>query len=73
MNDGAYGTSIQVKQFGIFTNPNWNLTTGSIYYLGLNGTISVDIPTQGLLLPVGSALNPTDLLVSFGTPIWLGD
>ena len=73
LNDGLSNTSVQIRQFGIFTNPDWNLTIGANYYLGLDGNITVTPPTQGLLLVVGNALNATDLIISFGTPVWIGE
>ncbi len=72
-NSASPESEVQIKQFGIYSNINWNLVSGKVYYLGLTGGIVEIPPVTGLVLPVGIAINTTDLLIKFGTPIWIGD
>ena len=53
---------------GIITNPNWTLTTGSIYFAAVNGGITSTIPTTGISQAIGIAMNPTTLYVDLKQP-----
>ncbi len=46
-----------VKRCGLIKNPDWELTAGQVYYLGLDGNITETLPTEGLLLSVGVAFS----------------
>lgn len=52
------------------TEPSWNWTLGPVY-LSTNGLLTQTAPTVGFLQQIGTALSPTELLLSFQQPIAL--
>jgi hypothetical protein len=52
-----------------FSTPH--LIPDSIYYLGLNGKISLTPPTSGVMLVIGNAITETDFFLNIQQPILL--
>ena len=69
LNDAAIDEDVNVCNCGSFTNTSWNFVPGRIF---LNGSgLSQTVPTEGVLICVGVALNSNTILIRFGEPIIL--
>lgn len=62
---------VTVVHQGIIKSSGWGLTPDAIYYAGSNGTITVTIPTSGILQRIGIAVDSDTLMVKFSEPIVL--
>lgn len=65
---GTAGETGTVKTSGAINNPAWNLTAGSIYYLGSGGEITATAPTVGFVQKIGVAQDATTLFVQIESP-----
>lgn len=70
-SDGAAGATGMVKTAGAINNPAWNLTAGSIYYLGSGGEIIAMPLTSGFVQKMGVAQDTTTLFIQIEPPIIL--
>ena len=61
LDSGVIGGSSRVVKFGNISNPSWNLTVGTRYYLSENGNLSITPATTGFVLEVGIAQKATEL------------
>jgi hypothetical protein len=71
VEDIAEGQSGLVYRIGAIENPNWNLSPGSVYFLGDGGEIIDTKPDTGFVLVVGVAESATRLPLSIGIPVKL--
>jgi hypothetical protein len=62
---------VRILVTGIFTNANWTLSTGSIYYAGAAGTITSTVPNTGISQVIGIANSTVTLFVKIEEPIVL--
>ena len=57
------GDSGLVKRSGLIKNPDWELTAGQVYYLGLDGDIIENTLTEGIILSIGVAFTYDSLSI----------
>lgn len=62
---------VQIQLGLIVQNPAWNLSTGTPVFLGENGQITQQIPTDGLSVEIGTALSDSKLFLDVEEPISL--
>lgn len=66
----AQGALVYVRRAGLLVEPTWSWAAGPVW-LALDGALTQTIPTTGVMLQVGMALDPTTLDVRVGTPVTL--
>jgi hypothetical protein len=66
----ALGADVDVVVAGEVTEPSWQWTLGSVY-LGVNGLLTQTPPSTGFLQIIGTATEPTKLLVAIEDTIKL--
>jgi hypothetical protein len=69
--DVLKNNTVRVLIMGLFTNVNWSLTSGNIYYASQSGAISSTIPVNPPLAisqMIGTATSSTTLLVDIKQP-----
>ena len=69
--DVLKNNTVRVLIMGLFTNVNWSLTSGNIYYASQSGGISSTIPVNPPLAisqMIGTATSSTTLLVDIKQP-----
>jgi len=69
IEDILEGESGLVQRIGRVENQNWNLITGTPYFLGDGGEIINTVPKNGFIQYVGVAENEKVLAFSLGIPI----
>ncbi len=69
IEDIVEGEQGLVRRIGRIENPNWNLITGTPYFLGDGGEIIPYPPTSGFIQYVGVAESIHVLAFSLGIPI----
>ena len=69
IEDIPEGESGLVQRIGRVENQNWNLITGTPYFLGDGGEIINTVPKNGFIQYVGVAENEKVLAFSLGIPI----
>lgn len=65
----SFGYNVDVVYEGKINNPGWGLITNSIYYAGDNGSISTTVPSIGVIVRVGIAIDSDNLDVALGEEI----
>lgn len=65
------GSTVQIQLGAIVQNPGWSLSTGTPVFLGENGGITQQIPTDGLSVEIGTALSASRLFLDVEEPISL--
>lgn len=65
------GASVTIVTFGSLVEPTWNWEPTKTIFLGVNGELTQAPPVTGVLLPIGGASSPTEMLIDTGTPIVL--
>lgn len=63
------GDRVQTQLSGELFNVDWNWSPEDAVYVGLEGQLTQEIPTQNLFLRVGTALNPTTLFIDLEEPV----
>ena len=70
LNNALEGADVEVIVSGEVDEPTWNWLPGEVY-LGVNGALTQEPPTSGILQVVGVALTATRLSVGIQLPILL--
>lgn len=69
--DGIAGNVVFCKFRGKITLPDYTLVAEQVYYLGLEGEITLTPSTTGIILVVGTAISETEFFINFQPPILL--
>ena len=67
MGAADLGADVPVMVIGEMIEPSWSFTLGPVF-LGLNGALVQAPPTTGFVLQVGTAIEPTRLIVALDEP-----
>lgn len=72
MQAGEIDSIVEVKTEGIIYLNNWQLQTNAIYYLGLDGNISTQLPDNNIAQIIGYAKSENELELNIGLSILRG-
>jgi hypothetical protein len=62
---------VQIQMGLAIQNPAWNFSIGGVVYLGENGEATQSIPSDGLLVEIGTAMSSSRLFLDVEEPISL--
>ena len=70
-NSALINENVKVISEGIMNSAGWGLSPDSVYYAGSTGTVTTTLPTSGIVIRVGVAVDTNTMKVNFSEPIIL--